>query len=1449
MKTGCLIFLIVTLCIGGRAFSQTDKNPMEGITPEDESKVLDCGSSYVFIDSLPAMSSVQKSAADFLATLLPEGRQKLKEAGFACAQCDDPAATGCELNVQLIFIEEIAIEEKKSDDRILFSMASQEIAFRVSCSLCQSKADDDGLADDDNTPGTAAATDYHSVEQQTRCNETGYFEAYVQGTLYKNVSIDGAYTSLLEMIEKNHARFGIGCKLCPDGRRRCELVVKRIDKNTGRNTLMREEVDIDSTAEGVIIPAQSIIIVYECLDCPEEDLSSDIDEDALPDEDISAGIPFPWNQISLADINMKPFYIAAAKVKFPWLPVTGGLAAAGTSAYLLTRNGDPSEDCEFAATTEITGTICSEPNGAVSISLTPSGVYEFVWSNGATGPTLENLTPGNYTVTITRLSTDCRLVIPVSIPNTDLSLHTTTETNNADCGLQNGSAMISVSPAGNYEFSWSNGASGPVQQDLLPGNYTVTVSAGVSCNETLSIEIGEDPDAFEVLVETTPSSCDISNGNAQLSVSPQGDYLIEWPDGSTGAARSDLAPGEYNITVTPDGTTCSKIINAVIEVLPPAFDIIVTTTPSGCGQSNGTASITVDPPGDYEYNWSNGDTGPFASGLSPGNYQVTVSIPGTACSKTINATVEESEPAFEIFVTTTPSVCGSNNGTANVSISPAGNYVITWSNGISGEIATELSPGLYSISVTPSGTNCTKTIQVSIEELPPDFIILSETTPSGCTDSTGSTTLTVMPEGNYQYNWSNGQAGAHISNLPAGIYTVTVTITGTQCSLTHSVVIETEGLKFTGSVTSTQASCGVADGTASIEIIPPGTYAYQWSDSTTGPFVTDLAPGAYSVTVIDDGGCSAIFTTEVIELPAAYISITNLSPADCTGDGNAAFNLHTPGAGPLIVEITGPEGITMLSLQPGNFDLSSFINVVPGLYNISVYDENIGITCTQAMTFSIADNTPPLSPADDFLQTITGESILANILDNDSGLHIELISIMNESGGSVSFDNGGTIIFTPEPDFTGTASFTYTVEDACGNTATATVTILVESVPCDFQIESTMIPASCGLDDGSIMVVVTEPGTYTYSWNNGDQGSTVTNLESGTYVVSITDADAGCMLVFTLELDELPADYIDDITVIQPSCESPGEISFNAFTSSGNPLILSIDYPEGSEITFINEGEIFISDYVTVTHGIYTIEVTDAGAGPDCYENFTVEIVPAATLEIMTEAVIPPGSPSAMDGAIIVVVTMPGQVPYTILLNDVFYGMTTDGTIFIEGVGVGEYTVQIVDANGCMSNILTVIVPFPDIIMTFGTSVVNIPVLQNSFEKPSPSFGDHLTSGLSIRMIDFTVRHPQELNVFWSPSQRTIPSVLQVRYYKRIADINMHHFNWSCYGGAGITFYSNNPNADESFTTYWNIRSTISASVIRGMQMDASFILSGNHIYLHPSINVAMMLQPLFYKL
>lgn len=346
------------------------------------------------------------------------------------------------------------------------------------------------------------------------------------------------------------------------------------------------------------------------------------------------------------------------------------------------------------------------------------------------------------------------------------------------------------------------------------------------------------------------TSCSIAPGYQQFAtgatVTPPGNWPIQVVDGQgnvvTLNSSSGLPPcsGGINVSTSQTNVLCN-------------------------GQCTGTATVTVSGGTQpYTYNWSGGQSTNAITGLCAGTYTVLVS---DAASITNTATVTITQPsAITSSVTVTHTQCGNSTGSAIVTASGGtGNLTYSWApSGGNSSIATGLGAGNYTCTITDAN-GCTNIVTVNIQNSNgPNLTISSQTNVLCNGTSTGSASVSVSGGiSPYTYNWSNGVSTSSATGLSAGTYTVTVT-DASGCSNTQTVVI-TQPPVITGTITTTQASCGQSDGSATITSsggISP--YTYLWSTSSSSSTITGLSAGNYSVIVADANGCSQTFTTTII---------------------------------------------------------------------------------------------------------------------------------------------------------------------------------------------------------------------------------------------------------------------------------------------------------------------------------------------------------------------------------------------------------------------------------------------------------------------------------------------------------------------------------------------------------------------------------------------------------
>ncbi|WP_018345029.1 SprB repeat-containing protein, partial [Cytophaga aurantiaca] len=223
---------------------------------------------------------------------------------------------------------------------------------------------------------------------------------------------------------------------------------------------------------------------------------------------------------------------------------------------------------------------------------------------------------------------------------------------------------------------------------------------------------------------------------------------------------------------------CSQSI-ALTQPPPLSISMGSITNVSCNGGNNGAidAVVTGGPTMPYTYSWSNGATTEDISGLTAGNYTLSITD-GNNCTLSKTFTVTEPTPITTTSTVTNVSCLGGSDGSIDITISGGSTpYISTvWSNGATTEDISGLTAGAYSVVVTDQN-NCKKTSNFTITQPLTTVTTTSSITNIDCNGaSTGAVTLT--PTGGtapYTYLWNNGATTQNLSGVAAGSYSVTIT--------------------------------------------------------------------------------------------------------------------------------------------------------------------------------------------------------------------------------------------------------------------------------------------------------------------------------------------------------------------------------------------------------------------------------------------------------------------------------------------------------------------------------------------------------------------------------------------------------------------------------------------------------------------------------------------------
>ncbi|MGI9367085.1 MAG: tandem-95 repeat protein [Rhizobiaceae bacterium] len=162
-------------------------------------------------------------------------------------------------------------------------------------------------------------------------------------------------------------------------------------------------------------------------------------------------------------------------------------------------------------------------------------------------------------------------------------------------------------------------------------------------------------------------------------------------------------------------------------------------------------------------------------------------------------------------------------------------------------------------------------------------------------------------------------------------------------------------------------------------------------------------------------------------------------PAALTAPGPMTINLS--GAASLADYQTALSAVTYVSQSdnPTSVTRTVAISVNDGIDDSVVANTQIFVTAVNDAPTANDDGTYII--IEDTNLVLSQSDLLANDSDPENDA-LTLVSVENPFNGSVSL-SGGTITFVPDPNYNGPASFEYTLRDSYGETATATVAVMV----------------------------------------------------------------------------------------------------------------------------------------------------------------------------------------------------------------------------------------------------------------------------------------------------------------------------------------------------------------------------------------------------------------------
>ncbi len=351
-------------------------------------------------------------------------------------------------------------------------------------------------------------------------------------------------------------------------------------------------------------------------------------------------------------------------------------------------------------------TCADAANGSAEVTAmggTPD--YSYSWSNGETTAAIENLLPGDNSVTVTDAN-GCAETATVTITSPPMLTLETDVQNNICFGETQGQAFaIATGGTPGYTYSWSNGEVGDLIVNLPSGTYFPTIADANGCTVTGVVVITA-PSALTLETSMQMVSCfGGSDGTAAVIVdggTPGYSYL--WNNGKTDSLITGLASSIYAVTVT-DENGCTAGAGFAVGS-PSALELAIVQAPAlFCpGEMGDIAVNVIGGTLPYDFIWNTGAMDSTLFG-GAGSYGVTVTD-FNGCTQTQTTEVEEIPLSLNALIENASSANTADGAIYLMNITggtPFYDYL--WSNGTTLLQAEGLLPGDYTVTIT-DGAGC-----------------------------------------------------------------------------------------------------------------------------------------------------------------------------------------------------------------------------------------------------------------------------------------------------------------------------------------------------------------------------------------------------------------------------------------------------------------------------------------------------------------------------------------------------------------------------------------------------------------------------------------------------------------------------------------------------------------------------------------------------------------------
>ena len=894
--------------------------------------------------------------------------------------------------------------------------------------------------------------------------------------------------------------------------------------------------------------------------------------------------------------------------------------------------------------------------------------FSYEWQNSL-GDSLGNdvllnvFNPDTYTLIVTDNSNGCTQTSSVTIDQDITPPIADAGTGGIlSCTASSITLDGSNSSQGGFNYNWFNSnntniGSGSMISVSSSDTFTLVVTSTTNgCTASDDVIITQDTNVPTV---TANSDGDLTCTNLDVTLDGTGsssgaNIIYEWFDDQNVSLGGNISintsnSGTYTFVVTDNSTGCSSSTDVVvIEDLTEPTVVIQNPSELTCTNLQSTLNGSSSSSGaNFNYEWFDSGNMSVGSGSiinvsEAGFYTLVVTNSITGCSNldSIEVTQDGNVPVAIIDLNTSVLNCNDVNiFLQNTGSSTGTDIVYSWSdaNGVLSNAASwdVTTPGDYTLTVSNNANGCSASTLVSITQdtISPQIATNSETItcdlPNSTLDGTGSSSGVEIV-----YEWQNNMGGFLSNDITyevdqSGNYNFIVTNTANGCSSSEVVIVDEN---ITNVISNAGNNATLNCGTTSVLLdgsnsTTSATINYQWVNSAgvlqgSDPLFDATTPDTFYLIVTDmQNGCADTSSTIVAQddnLPTPII--TNDGILTCTNNDVNLDGTTSIGNGTLDFVWTDPNGFSIV-------DQTNINATIIGNYILEVTDQSNG--CSASISFLLEEDID--APFSDAGQNDTIDcNVTMAILDGNN----------SDTGADYSYEwlspNQTLVGISPILNTSESGLFSLIVTNNINGCTDVSTVEVIQSTDQPTAIISPPNLITCTQDNIDLIGSMSSGiGTLSYQWYNsiGQEigvDPTLNVLQSGTYILDVTDSSNGCIASTSVLVEDnlIPpiagtnADGI--LTCAQTSYEinaSNSSIGSNFQYEWLDPSGVTISNDFSFEATGIGFYNLIVTDISNGCNASTSIEITEDLTPPDALP--TVDgILTCANLEVELDAII-----------------------------------------------------------------------------------------------------------------------------------------------------------------------------------------------------------------------------------